>query len=353
MLYLCEYCNKNYSNKYTLNKHKNTNKKCLEIQKKTSKNSDKINFICEYCEKQFTSKQSLNSHYNVCVCKKIYGKTKKEYDIELSNSKEQQTKIKELEYQIKIKDLDIEKKIIELQTKNNIYEKDHEFIKEIARQPKNINQTNNNNKYLYLSPLSFTKDEITNTVNNNFTKDHFFNGQKGVAEFAYNNLLLDKNGETKYICTDPSRNLFVYKTEDGFINKDIGSSNLTNIIADDVIFKSKNIYSEELLSKDKNSNKIIGYIDNMMDIANIKNENSKFVKKLAKLSVNKPLQVKEENYIDSDDEDCDSDEEKYTEEYFIEQTLKIENLSKDSVYYKNLRNDLENKKQLYLFSKNS
>ena len=26
--------------------------------------------------------------------------------------------------------------------KNNIYEKDHEFIKEMAKQPKNINQTN-------------------------------------------------------------------------------------------------------------------------------------------------------------------------------------------------------------------
>lgn len=350
MLYLCEYCNKNYSNKYTLNKHKNTNKKCLEIQKKTYKNSDKINFICEYCEKHFTSKQSLNSHYDVCICKKIYGKMKKEYDVELDKSKEQQIKIKELED--KIKDLEIEKKIIELQTKNIIYEKDHEFIKEIAKQPKNVNQTNNNNnKYLYLSPLSFTKDEIANTVNNNFTKDHFFNGQKGVAEFTYNNLLLDKNGESKYICTDPSRNLFIYKTEDGLINKDIGSSNLTNIIADDVIVKSKNIYSEELMSKDKDSNKIIGYIDNMMDIANIKNENSKFVKKLAKLSVNKPLQVKEEeNYIDSEDEESDSDKEKYTEEYFNEQALKIDKLSKDSVYYKNLKKNLENKKQLY-FSK--
>ena len=32
--------------------------------------------------------------------------------------------------------------------------------------------------------------------------------------------------------------------------------------------------------------------------------------------------------------------------------FEIENMSKDSVYYKNLKSDLENKKQLYLFSKN-
>ena len=62
-IHICEYCNSYFENKYSLKKHKNSNKKCLEIQsKKLIDNNDIQFFICEFCKKEFTSNYYLNHH---------------------------------------------------------------------------------------------------------------------------------------------------------------------------------------------------------------------------------------------------------------------------------------------------
>ena len=65
--------------------------------------------------------------------------------------------------------------------------------------PKTIN--NQNNKYTFLTPFNLTKEEIKEKIEQNFTKDHFMNGQKGVADFTYNNLLLDEKKQLNYFAT--------------------------------------------------------------------------------------------------------------------------------------------------------
>ena len=66
---ICEFCKKEYSTKYSLLKHQKTTKKCIEIQKQMDINSEIeiINYSCNYCNKKFTSKQTLDKHITNCV----------------------------------------------------------------------------------------------------------------------------------------------------------------------------------------------------------------------------------------------------------------------------------------------
>jgi len=57
-------------------------------------------------------------------------------------------------------------------------------------------------------------------------------GQKGVAKFAYDTMLKDEEGKLKYICTDPSRQIFQYKNEEGEIQKDVKAKKLTKALLD-------------------------------------------------------------------------------------------------------------------------
>uniref|UniRef100_A0A6C0E0E7 Uncharacterized protein n=1 Tax=viral metagenome TaxID=1070528 RepID=A0A6C0E0E7_9ZZZZ len=124
--------------------------------------------------------------------------------------------------------------------------------------PKTIN--NQNNKYTFLTPFNLTKEEIKEKIEQNFTKDHFMNGQKGVADFTYNNLLLDEKKQLNYFCSDTSRKFFCYKDVNGELKKDIKTKMLTNFIADDIIIKSNNICDNALSDKSLNLDTCHKYI---------------------------------------------------------------------------------------------
>ncbi len=69
MSYECEFCNKNFSSKSSLNYHQKTVKYCLEIQKNKTLTEPKDNsedfFKCEFCNKNFTIKKSLIRHSDI------------------------------------------------------------------------------------------------------------------------------------------------------------------------------------------------------------------------------------------------------------------------------------------------
>ena len=59
----CKYCNKLFSNKYSLNNHQKKAKFCLKLQ---YDDVEIINFQCDYCDKIFTTRQNLNIHLLNC-----------------------------------------------------------------------------------------------------------------------------------------------------------------------------------------------------------------------------------------------------------------------------------------------
>ena len=123
-----------------------------------------------------------------------------------------------------------------LQTKNEMLEKQLErsttTVEEIAKQPKVQNTTNNNNKILIATPLDLSKENIQAAIQNNFSDEYLTQGQKGVARFAFDTMLKDEEGKLKYICTDPSRQIFQYKCDDGTVKKDVKATKLTKAILD-------------------------------------------------------------------------------------------------------------------------
>ena len=277
MSFTCEFCNKEYKNISNLNNHQKTAKFCLRIQNGFEESEE--NLVCDLCDKTLSSKYRLESHKLTCKVNK-----KKKYD--------------ELIDIIKKKDEDIKQKddlIIELKSKLEMSEKYQNCLTEIAKQPKiqkiqkiqknqqTINQQTNqiNNKYINLSPLILDPDDIKEKVEKNFTKNNFLEGQKGVAEFVFDNLLKDSNGKSTIICTDSSRHKYSYKTEDGQIKVDIRAKRLTDMIKNDIMKKSSDIISNEI----KKTDDIMNLMNKILDINNMKyDDNGKFLSRLSILT---------------------------------------------------------------------
>jgi hypothetical protein len=209
----CEFCDKKFSTISNLRYHKKSSKTCQVIQNKYVEIEKNPSFInCEFCCKSFTA-QILKSHHIKC-------KKKSEFEI------------KKLMEQINEKDEEIKKfqmRILELETENKIYKIDHDFVKNMAAQPK----TTNNNKIIKVMNNFFDNPEkVKELVSEKLTQEHICDGQKGVAQFAYDILLKDNEGNINYFCTDPSRSIFKFKNSEGETEKDIKAMKLTNMLID-------------------------------------------------------------------------------------------------------------------------
>lgn len=269
-LFDCKFCGSSFKTATLLKRHQTTVKYCLKIQEENE-------FICDGCEKSFTTKQYFNVHISSC-------KILKDKNLE-KNILEKDILIKDLRKVLEEKEKllkDRDDIIIELKAKIEIYVKDHETVREIAKQPKTQNNTiNNNNKVLVLSPFSLSQMDINSIVDNKFTKEHFLCGQKGVAKFTSSNILKDIEGNPMYMCTDASRNVFTFKTKDGVIEKDIKAVKLTDTISPAVITKSEKIYNQI-----KDDDTSLEYMQKLRDIKKLSTDNDKFVHELTVLTAN-------------------------------------------------------------------
>lgn len=343
----CEFCKSVFTQRRSLYAHQKGANYCLEIQRR-------VKLKCEYCGDGVTVKDE-KQHY--CHQKMIY------------NLEKQNEELKEM-----------------LKQKNKVIEEKDKVIQEIALKsastPKTITNnnntttttttTNNNNKYEFLAPFHLTSEYIKKKVDESFTEEYFLKGQKGVASFTYENLLIDEDtGKQNYYCSDLSRKIFVYKKKQGGkVRKDFKSSNLTNLIATDIIDKSKCLYEDgmrKIRRSVKNDSEIFDkslvYVNNMCDIKGMRINNNGFVLKLCGLVCNRsrsPFLTNDDDDDDdelvyviestsSEDEEDDDDEEdlsKYTKEYFESKEALIENF-RESAMYETFKKQLEAEKAKY------
>jgi len=270
-------------NKGNLIKHQKTAKYCLEIQNKSDKEEQNVgDFSCKFCNKQFTSNSYLNKHVDkYCIerYKILFEKKDKEYEekLELKDKElcEAYNRIQELENQIKTVRLEVENEMIK--ERNDRLES---TVEEIAKQPKN----QINNKILITTALNLSTEKISSVINGTFSHEHLSMGQKGVARFAYDNMLKDDEGKLKYICTDPSRQIFQYKNEEGKIQKDVRAAKLTKALFDaDIKGLSHKIAWDNM--KDKGADALLHYSTCYQDIQEMENNNGEFSRELSTLAI--------------------------------------------------------------------
>jgi len=256
----CEFCNKSFSTTGNLRYHKKTSKKCQEIQNRNHHNKDEIesSFVnCEFCNKIFTL-QILKNHHKNC---------KKKTEIDIQNFTEE---IKHLRM-----------RILELEAENKIYSKDHDFIKTMAAQPKTNNKIKINNNF-FDNP-----ERIKQMIGEKLNKDYVSDGQKGVAQFAYDTLLKDDDGNMNYICSDPSRHIFKFQNSEGNIEKDIKAVKLTNMLIDAGIASKSGSIAPSLWTDEDGSlnvNKFQAYGPYTSQISTMQLDNSVFRNELACLT---------------------------------------------------------------------
>ena len=257
----CEYCKKNYSSKSNLTNHQKTAKYCLKIQSELGlSNNKQKSYNCQYCNKKFSSNQRLNYHLETCVDK---------YENIINENQ-------------KLKD-----HIIELETENRLlrenFKENQSTINEIAKQPRVATTTNNHNKIMINTPIDLSQSTVQQAIQNGFSEDYLMQGQKGVARFAYDNILKDEQGKLKYICTDASRQIFQFKNEDGSIQKDVKATKLTKALLEGELKSASHKMACDKM-KDGSAEEFNMYTDNYYNIKDLETDNSDFSKELTTLT---------------------------------------------------------------------
>jgi len=281
-LLICEFCKKTFKTVSAFNVHQKNAKYCLIIQGKMQPVNTVVIFDCKYCEKVLTSKQILNTHQLICEVKIKQDNDKKENElvklrqenIQLLEYKEQSLKIQE-EHKEQIKEH--KEQIKELQDK----------IERMAMKAieKPTSQTTNN---LILSPIDLSQEHISKVIAEKFTKEHFYDGQAGVARFAFDNILKDKDGKLAYICTDVARHIFKHIDQNGEVVKDVRASKLTKKLTADVKKMSGQIVIKKTKEEEEAKVNCSFFLTKKMEeIAAIDQDNSKFRMELANLTVEK------------------------------------------------------------------
>jgi hypothetical protein len=217
----CDLCNKVFSTKYNLNKHKN--KKNCPV-------------TCVYCNYTY---QPLQKQH---VCPVLISDLEKENLILKERNESMSKRCKELEYD---NDRYI-KQIIDLQNhlQQELRKLNRTVKKAVKQKPTtNIINVNNNFKIENLQVLDF-KDFSQYT--SQLTIDHIKKGAAGYAEFALNYPL-----HNKIVCTDFARRTIKYKSRE---NQLVNDYNLNIIGAN--LFKSINTH---------NKKEILDYINSIED----------------------------------------------------------------------------------------
>ena len=297
----CQYCNKIFSTKSSLNNHQKTTKYCIKLQ---NKDIDLVKFQCYHCQKIFTTKYNLSVHSNKCIVKYEIEDKK---DIEIKNLKEQIKKNNELNTQLK-EQLENEKKEFKekleyrkkefeehLENQKKEFKEDYKYLQDklerlankAIERPTIVSNTTNN----HLNIASFMDfndiDKAKNIIENNLNINHVVDGQKGLARFVKDTFLTDDNGKLNYLCTDPSRHIFKYKDSEGEIKKDVEAKKLTDYILKGGIRTQSVVIGNEWCKDDDgdiNIDKFGIMMEQQESIMKLSDDNSSFKKELASIT---------------------------------------------------------------------
>ena len=267
----CQFCSKEFKTKYLLNKHQTQAKYCLKIQE--SQNFEKIitSFVtCKFCNKNFSS-STFNRHDSTC-------------------KKKNQALIEEIVI-LKMKAENAEEiAMLKLKAEiGSIYKESAEraqaTIEEIAKQPtyqKNSTRNIQNNLMISsLTPLDLSQARVDSIIDEKYTKNDFYEGQKGAAHLIHKHLLTDSNGKPQIVCTDTERGTFHHIDLNGEHVVDYKNSHLIDKVHLPLKRKAGKFAAEESV---KNPNAFKDILMNESSIRELETKPGLFNRTMAKLT---------------------------------------------------------------------
>jgi hypothetical protein len=297
----CQFCRKQFKTKYILDTHQKQTKFCLKIQE--SQNTTKIIvslITCKFCDKNFSSR-SFNRHELTC---------KKKLEFLINEKTDENIKLK-LKYQNDEKDKEIS--ILKMKAEKDqeicsIYkaaaERVQTVFEEIAKQPtyqKNSTKNIQNNLMISsLTPLDLDQARVDSIIDEKYTKNDFYEGQKGAAQVIHKHILTDSEGKSQIVCTDTERGTFHHIDLNGDHIVDYKNVHLINRVHLPLKRKAGKFAAEEYVKNPSASKEIIM---NETSIRELESKPGLFNRTLAQLTGKncvRPLSVKsseQPNYL--------------------------------------------------------
>ncbi len=240
----CKFCSKEFKTKYLLNKHQTQTKYCLLLQE--SQNSKEIvkSFVtCKFCNKNFSS-STFNRHDSTCKKKNQFLLNQKDDEnVRLKAEKNEEISIlkmkAEKDQEISILKMKVEKdqeitrlKVQKAEEISLIYKAAADRAQatndEIAKKPTYQKNIQNNLMISSLTPLDLSQARVDSIIDEKYTKNDFYEGQKGAAQVVYKYLSTDSNGKSQIVCTDTERGTFHHIDVNGEHVVDYKNSHLIN-----------------------------------------------------------------------------------------------------------------------------
>ena len=295
----CQFCGKQFKTKYILDTHQKQTKFCLKIQESQNTNKIIVSLItCKFCDKNFSSR-SFNRHELTC---------KKKLEFLINEKTDENIKLK-LKYQNDEKDKEIS--ILKMKAEKDqeicsIYkaaaERVQTVFEEIAKQPtyqKNSTKNIQNNLMISsLTPLDLDQARVDSIIDAKYTKNDFYEGQKGAAQVIHKHILTDSEGKSQIVCTDTERGTFHHIDLNGDHIVDYKNVHLINRVHLPLKRKAGKFAAEEYVKNPSASKEIIM---NETSIRELETKPGLFNRTLAQLTGKKcvrPLSVKSTPNID-------------------------------------------------------
>jgi hypothetical protein len=265
----CQFCTKEFKTKYLLNIHQTQAKYCLKIQE--SQNSQDIISLlitCKFCDKKF-SVSSYAKHDLTCK-KKIKSLTKEnaEKDQEISILKMKAEKDQEIS-------------LIYKAAADRIQTAFEEIAKQPTYQKNNTKNIQNNLMISSLTPLDLSQARVDSIIDEKYTKNDFYEGQKGAAQVVYKYLSTDSDGKSQIVCTDTERGTFHHIDVNGEHVVDYKNSHLIDKVHLPLKRKASKFAAEESI---KNPTAFKDIVMNESSIRELETKPGLFNRTMAKLT---------------------------------------------------------------------
>jgi len=265
----CQFCSKEFKTKYLLNIHQTQAKYCLKIQE--SQNSQDIISLlitCKFCDKNF-SVSSYAKHDLTCK-KKIKSLTKEnaEKDQEISILKMKAEKDQEIS-------------LIYKAAADRIQTAFEEIAKQPTYQKNNTKNIQNNLMISSLTPLDLSQARVDSIIDEKYTKNDFYEGQKGAAQVVYKYLSTDSDGKSQIVCTDTERGTFHHIDVNGEHVVDYKNSHLIDRVHLPLKRKASKFAAEESV---KNPTAFKDIVMNESSIRELETKPGLFNRTMAKLT---------------------------------------------------------------------